>query len=104
MLYFLKNLFIALYACYGLALCCEDFFVSSLEILIEKAGMPPDVTTHAISLLLANRASILTDCLRVQVAGATFMAAGSSSPELFVAAVTIFAPSEADVCQAGQAW
>lgn len=73
------NLFIALYACYGLALCCEDFFVSSLEILIDRAGMPPDV------------------------AGATFMAAGSSSPELFVAAVTIFAPSEADVCQVGQA-
>ncbi len=77
--YFLRNVFIALYACYGLALCCEDFFVSSLEILIDRAGMPADV------------------------AGATFMAAGSSSPELFVAAVTIFMPKEADVCQAGEA-
>ena len=76
---FLRNVFIAIYSCYGLALCCEDFFVSSLEILIEKAGMPADV------------------------AGATFMAAGSSSPELFVAAVTIFLPKEADVCQPGEA-
>ena len=77
--YFLSNVFIALYACYGLALCCEDFFVSSLEILIDRAGMPADV------------------------AGATFMAAGSSSPELFVAAVTIFLPKDADVCQANEA-
>lgn len=77
--YFLRNVFIALYACYGLALCCEDFFVSSLEILIDRAKVPADV------------------------AGATFMAAGSSSPELFVAAVTIFLPKDADVCQAGEA-
>ena len=77
--YFLKNLFVALYACYGLALCCEDFFVSSLEILIERAAMPADV------------------------AGATFMAAGSSSPELFVAAVAIFSPPEDEMCQSGVA-
>lgn len=74
---FIQNVFIALYACYGLAICCEDYFVSSLEILIEKMQMPADV------------------------AGATFMAAGSSSPELFVAAVTIFLPQDSDKCQPG---
>ena len=54
------------YMCFALALLCEDFFVSALEIIIEKLGLPPDV------------------------AGATFMAAGSSSPELFVATVAVF--------------
>eukprot|EP01052_Picozoa_sp_SAG31_P056514 SAG31_NODE_16221_length_718_cov_0.667205_1_plen_227_part_00 len=45
---------------------CEDFFVASLDIIITKLGLPPDV------------------------AGATFMAAGSSAPELFVAAAGVF--------------
>jgi Ca2+/H+ antiporter len=72
---FMWNVFVAVYACYALALCCEDYFVASLEVLIERAGVPSDV------------------------AGATFMAAGSSSPELFVAAVTIFLPKPEDRCE-----
>jgi hypothetical protein len=63
---FAYHAFIMLYMCFGLALVCEDFFVASLEIIIDKLKLPPDV------------------------AGATFMAAGSSSPELFVAAVAVF--------------
>eukprot|EP01052_Picozoa_sp_SAG31_P073610 SAG31_NODE_32647_length_353_cov_0.807087_1_plen_78_part_01 len=60
---------LTLYACYGLALCCDEYFVASLEILVERLALPSDV------------------------AGATFMAAGTSSPELFVAAASIFLPS-----------
>jgi len=76
--------------CYALALLCEDFFVHALvshhdiagiwvaffrecqqyrcgqDIIVEKLGLPPDV------------------------AGATFMAAGSSAPELFVSAAGVF--------------
>eukprot|EP01045_Picozoa_sp_COSAG04_P006671 COSAG04_NODE_332_length_16554_cov_392.698590_14_plen_800_part_00 len=68
---FLFHFFIMFYACLGLALVCEDFFVAALEIIIEKMKLPPDV------------------------AGATFMAAGSSSPELFVATVAVFAVGDA---------
>jgi Ca2+/Na+ antiporter len=63
---FVFHFSIMVYVCFALALLCEEFFVSALEIIIEKLQLPPDV------------------------AGATFMAAGSSSPELFVAAVAVF--------------
>ena len=47
--------------CYdvALAIICDDFFVPSLEAISEKLNLSEDV------------------------AGATFMAAGSSAPELF---------------------
>jgi Ca2+/Na+ antiporter len=44
----------------ALAIVCDDYFVSSLEKITEGLGLPQDV------------------------AGSTFMAAGSSAPELFV--------------------
>lgn len=68
---FLYHFAIMFYMCLALALVCEDFFVASLEIIIDKLKLPPDV------------------------AGATFMAAGSSSPELFVATVAVFAVGDA---------
>ena len=68
---FIFHFAIMFYMCLGLALVCEDFFVASLEIIIDKLQLPPDV------------------------AGATFMAAGSSSPELFVATVAVFAVGDA---------
>ena len=43
----------------GLAVVCDDFFVPALEVISEKLKLSEDV------------------------AGATFMAAGSSAPELF---------------------
>ena len=57
---------IAVYVCFALALLCDDFFVASLDIIILKMDLPPDV------------------------AGATLMAAGTSSPELFTASVGVF--------------
>ena len=68
---FLFHFAIMFYMCLALALVCEDFFVAALEIIIDKLKLPPDV------------------------AGATFMAAGSSSPELFVATVAVFAVGDA---------
>lgn len=51
----------------ALAIVCDDFFVPSLEVISEKLDLSEDV------------------------AGATFMAAGSSAPELFtsIAGVTV---------------
>ena len=47
----------------GIAYVCDDYFVPALEVIVEKLGLSDDV------------------------AGATFMAAGSSAPELFTSIV-----------------
>lgn len=61
-----------LYLFVALAIICDDYFVTALEKITEKLGLSQDV------------------------AGATFMAAGSSAPELFVSlADNVFAkPAE----------
>lgn len=50
----------------ALAVVCDEFFVPSLDVIIEKLGIPDDV------------------------AGATFMAAGGSAPELFTSVIGVF--------------
>lgn len=50
----------------ALAIVCDEFFVPSLDVVIEKLGITEDV------------------------AGATFMAAGGSAPELFTSAIGVF--------------
>jgi len=55
------------YMFWGLAIVCDDYFVASLEEISEALGLSPDV------------------------AGATFMAAGSSAPELFTSLMGVFA-------------
>lgn len=55
-----------LYMFIALALICDNYFVPSLDVLIEKVGIAPDV------------------------AGATFMAAGGSAPELFTSIIGLF--------------
>uniref|UniRef100_A0A8C7XS16 Solute carrier family 24 member 3 n=2 Tax=Oryzias sinensis TaxID=183150 RepID=A0A8C7XS16_9TELE len=54
------------YMFYALALVCDDYFVPSLEKICEHLQMSEDV------------------------AGATFMAAGSSAPELFTSIIGVF--------------
>ena len=54
-----------LYLFLGIAIICDDFFAPSLEIICEKLGLSEDV------------------------AGATFMAAGSSAPELFTSTMSL---------------
>jgi K+-dependent Na+/Ca+ exchanger-like protein len=53
-------------AFWGLAVVCEDYFVPSITIMCEYNKIPDDV------------------------AGATFMAAGASSPEMFACFVSLF--------------
>ncbi|GLD97354.1 hypothetical protein PINS_up006038 [Pythium insidiosum] len=61
--------FLLLYVFVALAIVCDDYFVTSLEKISDALGLSQDV------------------------AGATFMAAGSSAPELFVSlADNVFAP------------
>ncbi|XP_030627332.1 sodium/potassium/calcium exchanger 3 [Chanos chanos] len=56
----------AIYMFYALALVCDDYFVPSLEKICERLHLSEDV------------------------AGATFMAAGSSAPELFTSVIGVF--------------
>jgi len=63
-----------IYTFLGLAIVCDEYFVESLEQISNALNLSDDV------------------------AGATFMAAGSSAPELFTAVITIFiAPGEQGV-------
>ena len=55
-----------MYTFAGIAIVCDDFFVPALEVLVEKYKIQDDV------------------------AGATFMAAGGSAPELFTALIGVF--------------
>lgn len=55
---------------YLLAVICEDFFVSSLDEISKRLKLPSDV------------------------AGATFMAVGSSAPELFTSLFAVFRPGD----------
>lgn len=55
-----------LYCFLGLAIVCDEFFQTSLEIISDVLGLTPDV------------------------AGATFLAAGSSAPELFTSLADAF--------------
>ena len=54
-----------LYMFVGLAVVCEEYFVPSLNALCERIKLPDDI------------------------AGATFMAAGASSPELFASLIGV---------------
>lgn len=66
--------FLVLYCFVGLAIVCDEYFCESLEEISSALELSDDV------------------------AGATFMAAGSSAPELFTAVVSIFlAPGEQGV-------
>ncbi|XP_077096247.1 sodium/potassium/calcium exchanger 4a isoform X2 [Siphateles boraxobius] len=62
----LLHIFAALYMFLALAIVCDDYFVTSLEKICEKLQLSEDV------------------------AGATFMAAGSSAPELFASIIGVF--------------
>lgn len=60
------HILVAVYTFLGLAIVCDDYFVSSLDRICEELRLSPDV------------------------AGATFMAAGSSAPELATVIIGVF--------------
>ncbi|XP_029983749.1 sodium/potassium/calcium exchanger 4 isoform X2 [Sphaeramia orbicularis] len=62
----LLHIVAALYMFLALAITCDEYFVTSLEKICEKLDLSEDV------------------------AGATFMAAGSSAPELFASIIGVF--------------
>ena len=66
------HLLLAIYMFGALAVVCDDYFVPSLEQITKKLKMDSDV------------------------AGATFMAAGSSAPELFTSVIGVFI-AESDI-------
>ncbi|ODM93923.1 putative sodium/potassium/calcium exchanger [Orchesella cincta] len=74
---FLLYVSIAAYTFLALAIVCDEFFVPSLDILCELLKISPDV------------------------AGATFMAAGSSAPELATALIGVFVAKVSDVLVTG---
>ena len=55
-----------LYTFFALAIVCDEFFVPALEVIVARLGIPEDV------------------------AGATFMAAGGSAPELWTSFIGLF--------------
>ena len=55
-----------IYMFIALAVVCDEFFIPALEVITEKLGVSEDV------------------------AGATFMAAGGSAPELFTSVIGVF--------------
>eukprot|EP00959_Pyramimonas_sp_CCMP1952_P087984 1841000-Pyramimonas_sp.AAC.1 len=61
----------------GLAVVCDEFFVASLEHITEKLNLSEDV------------------------AGATFMAMGSSAPELFTSMMALAQPDSSDSMGSG---
>ncbi|GFN80455.1 sodium:potassium:calcium exchanger [Plakobranchus ocellatus] len=63
---FILNVLIAMYMFAALAIVCDDYFVPALEHICEDLGLQADV------------------------AGATFMAAGSSAPEFMTSVVGVF--------------
>ncbi|XP_063907656.1 probable sodium/potassium/calcium exchanger CG1090 isoform X2 [Zophobas morio] len=60
------HIIVAIYTFLGLAIVCDEYFVASLDRICEELKMSPDV------------------------AGATFMAAGSSAPELATVVIGVF--------------
>lgn len=62
----LLHVFLAMYMFVALAFVCDDYFISALDKICERLDLSEDV------------------------AGATFMAAGSSAPELFTSIIGVF--------------
>ena len=62
----LLHVFGMVYMFVALAMVCDEFFVPALDVIIDRVGISEDV------------------------AGATFMAAGGSAPELFTSVIGVF--------------
>ncbi len=67
------NLFILIFSFYILAIICERYFVSSLDIIAQRLNMNSDMS------------------------GATLMAIGSSAPELFISLFALFRPGNESI-------
>lgn len=80
----------AVYMFYALALVCDDYFVPSLEKICEvRKCCRTRLNQPSLAANILIRASSFFQRLHLSedVAGATFMAAGSSAPELFTSVI-----------------
>lgn len=94
-----------IYLFLGIAIVCDDYFVASLEAVSSALGLrcAPCQECFAANPGLASgvsfphvRAAVIAQSkcpCSENVAGATFMAAGSSAPELFSSLVSLVNPS-----------
>lgn len=73
----------------ALAITCDEYFVTSLEKLCEVRVSPSNVGFSVDCLCEALIFALFLQKLDLSedVAGATFMAAGSSAPELFASVI-----------------
>ena len=79
----LLHIIVAFYMFVGLAIVCEDYFVPSLNKVSD--GKPGNTISQIVSRETFSALGISPD-----VAGATFMAAGSSAPELATSVIGVF--------------
>lgn len=82
----LLHVLVAVYTFLGLAIVCDEYFVASLDRICEGTIFPP----QKFSVKLNSIFHLLELRLSPDVAGATFMAAGSSAPELATVIIGVF--------------
>lgn len=82
----LLHVLVAVYTFLGLAIVCDEYFVASLDRICEGTIFPP----QKFSVKLNSIFHVLELRLSPDVAGATFMAAGSSAPELATVIIGVF--------------
>lgn len=81
------HVLVAVFTFLGLAIVCDDYFVSSLDRICEgKSFLEVDATRHLELMFVF----VVELKLSPDVAGATFMAAGSSAPELATVVIGVF--------------
>lgn len=89
------HIVICIYSFLGLAIVCDSYFVSSLDRICEgkSRGRSTNINIekHIPKFLISNVTVITVEMkLSADVAGATFMAAGSSAPELATVIIGVF--------------
>lgn len=81
------HVLVAIFTFLGLAIVCDDYFVSSLDRICEGLYF---VYLFYFIVLLTFDIVCAELKLSPDVAGATFMAAGSSAPELATVVIGVF--------------
>lgn len=81
------HVLVAVFTFLGLAIVCDDYFVSSLDRICEGKSFLEVGATRHLELMFV---FVVELKLSPDVAGATFMAAGSSAPELATVVIGVF--------------
>lgn len=84
------HVLVAVFTFFGLAIVCDEYFVSSLDRICEGGYIIGNQYMIFLTKISINNSIILELRLSPDVAGATFMAAGSSAPELATVVIGVF--------------